>query len=301
MYTAVPVQGTPPPAIRRPPPRFHGDPRPPVLPQGTSLSGRSLLSRSARPAISPSHLRPLGPVRLPRSGAQYELVAAALDRPDRADEHPARWSGVARRGMDNNILTQIGLIVLVGLAAKNAILIVEFARQAEGEGKSPSGSGGGAADCGCAHPHDVFRLHPRRRSLVIATGPGARCARRSAPRSSPACSASPSSASSSHRSSTSLSVWRLCALLGGKQFFRSARRHDQPAITELRKPHASSLHLFRFIMLIAWLAPRRPPSCSARGRPRHQGCQHGDKPRGSPPGKRSRHVGDRSFRSASCC
>ncbi|GGC84191.1 efflux RND transporter permease subunit [Chelatococcus reniformis] len=43
--------------------------------------------------------------------------------------------GVSLRGMDNNILTQIGLVVLIGLAAKNAILIVEFARQAEAEGK----------------------------------------------------------------------------------------------------------------------------------------------------------------------
>ncbi len=40
-------------------------------------------------------------------------------------------TGVALRGMENNILTQIGLVVLVGLAAKNAILIVEFARQQE--------------------------------------------------------------------------------------------------------------------------------------------------------------------------
>jgi len=46
----------------------------------------------------------------------------------------AAMAGVNLRGMDNNILTQIGLIVLVGLAAKNAILIVEFAKQAEESG-----------------------------------------------------------------------------------------------------------------------------------------------------------------------
>ena len=45
----------------------------------------------------------------------------------------AIW-GVWLRGMDNNILTQIGLVVLIGLASKNAILIVEFARQLEEEG-----------------------------------------------------------------------------------------------------------------------------------------------------------------------
>lgn len=46
----------------------------------------------------------------------------------------AAMAGVNLRGLDNNILTQIGLVVLIGLAAKNAILIVEFARQAEDRG-----------------------------------------------------------------------------------------------------------------------------------------------------------------------
>ncbi|UUO08902.1 multidrug efflux RND transporter permease subunit [Blastopirellula sp. J2-11] len=43
--------------------------------------------------------------------------------------------GIWFRGMDNNILTQIGFIVLVGLACKNAILIVEFAKAEEDAGK----------------------------------------------------------------------------------------------------------------------------------------------------------------------
>ncbi|MGF1611754.1 MAG: efflux RND transporter permease subunit [Kiloniellales bacterium] len=82
--------------------------------------------------------------------------------------------GVASRGFDNNILTQIGLVVLVGLAAKNAILIVEFARQAEQRGLSAVE----AAVEACR-----LRLRPILMTafafilgvvpLVIATGPGA--------------------------------------------------------------------------------------------------------------------------------
>lgn len=82
--------------------------------------------------------------------------------------------GVNLMGGDNNILTQIGLVVLVGLAAKNAILIVEFARQAEDEGLNYY-----AAAERAAHQ----RLRPILMTsiafilgvlpLVISTGPGA--------------------------------------------------------------------------------------------------------------------------------
>ncbi|MFZ5784587.1 MAG: efflux RND transporter permease subunit [Pseudomonadota bacterium] len=48
----------------------------------------------------------------------------------------AAMIGVGIRGLDRNILVEIGLVVLVGLAAKNAILIVEFAKQAHEAGMS---------------------------------------------------------------------------------------------------------------------------------------------------------------------
>ncbi|MGI2114745.1 efflux RND transporter permease subunit [Shewanella frigidimarina] len=46
-------------------------------------------------------------------------------------------TGVLIYGGDNNIFTQIGLIVLVGLATKNAILIVEFAKELQDDGMEP--------------------------------------------------------------------------------------------------------------------------------------------------------------------
>jgi multidrug efflux pump len=48
----------------------------------------------------------------------------------------AAISGVFIRGSDNNIFTQIGFVVLIGLACKNAILIVEFAKQQMDEGRN---------------------------------------------------------------------------------------------------------------------------------------------------------------------
>ena len=43
--------------------------------------------------------------------------------------------GIEARGLDNNLMTQIGMVVLIGLACKNAILIVEFAKQRQEKGE----------------------------------------------------------------------------------------------------------------------------------------------------------------------
>src|SRR5262249_57466983 len=48
----------------------------------------------------------------------------------------AAITGVWLVGSDNNIFTQVGLVVLIGLAAQNAILIVDFAKQLQDQGKS---------------------------------------------------------------------------------------------------------------------------------------------------------------------
>jgi hydrophobe/amphiphile efflux-1 (HAE1) family protein len=87
----------------------------------------------------------------------------------------AALSGVLLRGMDNNILTQVGLIVLVALAAKNAILIVEFAKQAEEQdGMDPADAAVTAARSRLrpilmTSFAFIFGVIP----LAIAVGPGA--------------------------------------------------------------------------------------------------------------------------------
>jgi HAE1 family hydrophobic/amphiphilic exporter-1 len=82
--------------------------------------------------------------------------------------------GVMARGLDNGVLVQIGLVVLVGLGAKNAILIVEFARQLQAQGRDAAE----AVVEACR-----LRLRPILMTafafilgvvpLVIASGPGA--------------------------------------------------------------------------------------------------------------------------------
>ena len=80
-------------------------------------------------------------------------------------------SGLLLRGLEVNILAQIGFVVLIGLAAKNAILIVEFARQAEAEGASRFDAAvAGGANAPAAHPDDLLRLHPRRRAAGHRNG-----------------------------------------------------------------------------------------------------------------------------------
>ena len=83
-------------------------------------------------------------------------------------------TGVAMAGMENNILTQIGFIILIGLASKNAILIVEFAKQLEEQGKDLYSAASEAAR---------LRLRPILMTsfafilgvvpLALASGPGA--------------------------------------------------------------------------------------------------------------------------------
>ncbi len=99
---------------------------------------RAHVSEAARRQRGNVGVPDLRAARVPRAcGALREPDIAASRDPDRADDAACRRSrACGSSGGDNNIFTQIGLIVLVGLAAKNAILIVEFARAREQQGAS---------------------------------------------------------------------------------------------------------------------------------------------------------------------
>ena len=72
-------------------------------------------------------------------------------------------AGVALARMDINIFTQVGFVVLVGLACKNAILIVEFAKARREAGAAAlRGHAGRLPAAAAADHHDLVRLHPRR-------------------------------------------------------------------------------------------------------------------------------------------
>ena len=97
-------------------------------------------------------------------------------------------TGVWLKGSDNNIFTQIGLIVLVGLACKNAILIVEFAKRKQDEGMAPFDAAIEA--CRLRLRPDLDDLHRVHRGRFPAgrspAAPARKCARRWASPCSPA-------------------------------------------------------------------------------------------------------------------
>jgi HAE1 family hydrophobic/amphiphilic exporter-1 len=176
MYVSVPVQGNPGPGVST------GDAintmaglAKNLLPPGTAFEWTELAYQETTTGNTAVYIFALSVIFVFLAlAAQYESwilpLAIILIVPLAV---LAALIGVHLRGMDNNILTQIGLIVLIGLAAKNAILIVEFARQAQLEGKD-------AVEAAIEASH--LRLRPILMTafafifgvvpLMIATGPG---------------------------------------------------------------------------------------------------------------------------------
>ncbi len=137
MYVSVPVQGTPAPGVSTGQAlEIMEGLAAEILPPGTSFEWTELAYQEQQASDLVLFIFALSVLfAFLVLAAQYESwvlpIAIILIVPMGV---LSALAGVSMRGMDNNILTQIGLIVLVGLAAKNAILIVEFARQAEARG-----------------------------------------------------------------------------------------------------------------------------------------------------------------------
>ncbi len=80
-------------------------------------------------------------------------------------------TGVLIAHLDVNIFTQIGFVVLVGLASKNAILIVEFGKQLQERRRAALGGDvGGVPLASAADHHDLLRVHPRRGAAGARAG-----------------------------------------------------------------------------------------------------------------------------------
>ena len=90
-------------------------------------------------------------------------------------------AGVRAAGQDINIFTQVGFVVLVGLACKNAILIVEFAKQQAETRRQPLRGGARGLPAAVAADRDDARSRSSSAwcRCVLAEGPGRRCGARS--------------------------------------------------------------------------------------------------------------------------
>ena len=108
------------------------------------------------------------------------------------------------RGFDNNVYTQIGIVLLIGLASKNAILIVEFAQAEREKGLGSPGSGARGRPASLPADPDDGDFLDRRVHARWSSPPARarRAGRPSAPPWSDAWSPPPSCPSSSRRFST---------------------------------------------------------------------------------------------------
>jgi multidrug efflux pump subunit AcrB len=85
---------------------------------------------------------------------------------------------VTLRGLENDVYLQIGLTTTMGLAAKNAILMIEFAEAEVHKGKGILEARSIRPGSACAHPDDVLRLHLRRAAAGSGPWRGRQCAHR---------------------------------------------------------------------------------------------------------------------------